>query len=306
MENTAKVVSSRAAGASQGRPVSPLPLRLTIWLAVFTILAFLVGGCSSNVENKKAESSVKDLTENVTQQVESFTLSSVGDDGQSNWELEGESADIVEDKINLKNVNIKSRSKDASLTMKAKQGVIKKSEDKGIFKEDVVLAYDDGTTLSTDEIDWSFKKQTAKAAGPVFVKSGQMQTQADGALLKKEMNQIQLNKNILMKTGSGTTIKCSGPLVLDYKKNVAFFNKDVRIENPKGIMTSDKMVVFFDPQKKKVSRVQATGGVKLLRGNSVSMSEKAVYFAEDGRAILTGNPVVFVDQEEARKASKEL
>jgi hypothetical protein len=35
------------------------------------------------------------------------------------------------------------------------------------------------------------------------------------------------------------------------------------------------------------------------------MSDKAVYYADDGRAVLTGNPVVFVDSEEAKKIAKE-
>ena len=216
------------------------------------------------------------LTENVTQQVETFTLSSVGDDSDSNWQLDGESADILEDKVNLKNVRIKSQSKGAHMTMTAKKGVIKKNEDKGVFKEDVVFAYEDGTTLSTDMVDWSFKKQIANATG-----------------------------NTKMNTCSGSVIKCSGPLTLDYKKNIAIFNKDVLIENEKGKMSRNKMVVFFDPARKKLDRVDATGDVKFIRGNSISLSDRAVYFADEGKAVLTGNPIVFVDSDEARKAAKQ-
>ena len=162
------------------------------------------------------------------------------------------------------------------MTMTAKKGIIKKNDNKGIFRENVVLAYDDGTTLSSDVVDWSFKKQAANASG-----------------------------NVKMNTSSGSVIKCSGPLTLDYKKNIAVFNKDVSIENEKGKMFSKKMVVFFDPAKKKVNRVDAAGDVKLIRGNSVSLSDKAVYYVDEGRAVLTGNPVVFVDSEEARKAAKQ-
>jgi len=249
------------------------------YIFVIFLILFTVSGCAKEekIAEAPAAKPTSNLTENVTQQVETFTLTSGGDDAESNWQLEGDSADIVEDDVNLKNVRIKSKSKDSSVTMKAKTGMIRKREDKGIFKEDVVLAYDDGTTLTTDEIDWSFKSEAANAVG-----------------------------NVKMNTSSGSVIKCSGPLTLDYKKNIAVFNKDVSIENDKGSMSSKKMVVFFNPAKKNISRVEATGDVRLIRGNSVSMSEKAIYFIDDGKAILTGNPIVFVDQEEARKASKEL
>jgi len=247
-------------------------------------------------------SQAKNLEDGVTQEVSTFTLSSVGDDGQSNWELEGETADIMEDKVNLSNVKIKSESMGSSVTMEAKKGVIKKSENKGTFKDDVVLAYDDGTTLATDTIDWSFKNEIATAPGAVFVKSAGLETKAMGARLDKSINKIQLNKDVFMNTPSGTTIKCSGPLVLDYKENTAVFKDNVVIENPKGTMASSEMVVFFDPDKKKILKVNANGGVRLIRGNSISVSEEAVYFAEEGKAILTGNPVIFIDSKEADNA----
>jgi len=276
-----------------------------IKIVFFAILVIFLSGCSQEGKHNKTESEVNNIEQNVTQKVNTFTLSNVGDDGESNWQLEGESADIADNDINLTNVLVKSQSKDANVTMKAKKGLIKKNEDKGEFKDDVVLVYDDGTTMNTDAIDWSFKKQTANAKGPVLVKSGGLETKADGACLKKGVNEIRLDRNILMKTDSGTIIKCSGPLMLDYKKNIAVFNKDVEITNQKGNMKSKKMVVFFDPEKKEVSKVEASGNVRLVRGKSISMSDRALYFAKEGRAVLTGNPIVFVDSEEARAATKE-
>lgn len=265
------------------------------------VLAAVLAGCAP--QQKAAEGPMKpnDISaQDVTQQVETFTLSSVGDDGASNWQLEGASADITDDRIDLKNVRIESQAAGGSLTMKAKKGTIKKNADMGVFKEDVVLVYDDGTTLTTDTVDWFFKKQTARTEAPVFVKTGGLETKAKGACLMKGTNQIRLDKEVSMNTASGTKIKCAGPLIIDYKKNAAVFNDKVSIESPKAKMTSRRMVVFFDPQKKKVRRVEATGKVCLIRGNSISASDKAVYFCEEGKAILTGNPTVYVDTEEAR------
>jgi len=108
-----------------------------------------------------------------------------------------------------------------------------------------------------------------------------------------------------MNASGGTTIECDGPFVMDYKKNIAVFNKGVSIENPKGKMTGRRMVVYFDPAKKAVKKVEAFGSVCLTRGNSVSTSDRAVYFSEEGRAVLTGHPTVFVDSQEARKLQKE-
>lgn len=295
MENTAEMTDSREAR----RLPWPQPLWLLSSFAAFLVL--ISAGCARQERPAdEAASDVKPAQQDISQQVENFTFSSVGEDGVSDWQLEGEAANITEDKVDLQNVKIKSKGADASVTMEAKRGTIKKYEDVGIFKEDVVLAYDDGTTVSTDEVNWFFKKQVAKTDSPVLVKSGGLETKAEGACLRKDINRIQLNKDILMNTDSGTTIRCKGPLVMDYKKNIAVFNKDVSVDNAKGRMTSNKMVVLFDSQKKSVERIDAVGNVRLARGNSVSVSEKVTYFSKEGRAVLTGNPVVYFDAEEAR------
>jgi lipopolysaccharide export system protein LptA len=244
------------------------------------------------------------MLEGASQQVDGFTLSSIDGDGASSWQLKGSWADIKDDRVELKGVRVESKTADTRVTMKADKGTIKKNEDVGIFKENVVLAYEDGTTLTTDAVKWSFKDQIATAGGKVFVKSGDLMTRAKGALLKKGVNEITLNKDISMKTSSGTKIKCAGPLIMDYKKNMAIFNNDVSIENPKGKMIGRRMIVFFDPDKKAVKKVEAFGGVCLFRGNSISLSDRATYFSEEGRAVLTGNPTVYVDSEETRLMAK--
>jgi len=285
--------------------------KFTVIIFVFVFFAFyflfFASGCAKQKPSSgDSKSESKPLTENISQEASNFTLSSVGDDGASNWQLVGESAVIGEDKIDLKNIQVNSQANNTRLTMKANKGIIKKNDGIGIFKEDVVLAYEDGTTIATDAVDWYFKKQVAKTSSPVFMKTGEFQTQALGASLKKGANQIQLDKDILMQSQTGTTIKCDGPLVMDYKKNVAVFNKNVSIENPKGKMKSRKMVVFFDPSKKAIKKIEAAGNVSLIRGSSISTSDKATYFSEEGRAILTGHPKVFIDSQEARKINKEV
>ncbi len=285
--------------------------KFKIRICVFSLFGFFfllcITGCGKqNLPGNNSKIGIKSSMEaDISQEANNFTLSSVGDDGASNWQLEGKSALISEDKIDLKNIKIKSQSNNTCLTMKANKGTIMKNDNTGIFNDDVVLTYDDGTTINTDKVNWFFKKQVAQTSSPVLLKSGNLSTKALGAYLKKDASQIQLQRDILMNTSSGTTIKCDGPLIMDYKKNIAVFNKNVSIENIKGKMLSRKMVVFFDPAKKAIKKVEAFGDVCLTRGNSISTSDRAVYFSEDGRAVLTGHPKVFLDYQEVRSASNQ-
>ncbi len=276
--------------------------RQGVFRRLFFLLPLLaLFGCRDNqglAGSQKEQPKLKAQSE-VSQAVGSFALSSIGEDGVSSWRLKGQAADLDGERIDLKNVEIKSSCQDSTLTMKAKNGSIRKDSKSGLFTDDVVLAYDDGTTFNTDSLDWSFEEQAGRTDSKVFVKSAGLNTRAEGASLKRDSSRIQLDKNILMRVRSGAVIRCKGPLIIDYKQNTAVFNRDVQIESANGNIRSDRMTAFFDMAGRKLNRVKAQGNVRLTRGGSVSTSDRAEYFLQEGRAILTGNPEIFIDSREA-------
>ncbi|MBN1405494.1 MAG: hypothetical protein JW946_03145, partial [Candidatus Omnitrophica bacterium] len=57
--------------------------------------------------------------EDTTQKVQSFTVSGASEDGKSKWEVEGESADIFSDTVNMQAIKAKSYGGQANVTLTA-------------------------------------------------------------------------------------------------------------------------------------------------------------------------------------------
>lgn len=88
-----------------------------------------------------------------------------------------------------------------------------------------------------------------------------------------------------------TTIT-SQVLQVDYENYVGTFEKDVVVTDPKGRMTADKVVVYFDSRGKEIKKIEAYGDVIIKLEGRESNSQKAVYTPEDGKIVLTGDPLV--------------
>lgn len=89
-----------------------------------------------------------------------------------------------------------------------------------------------------------------------------------------------------------TTITCKGHLDMSYGKNMAIFNEDVIVNDPRMKMKADKMKVYFEPKTRAIEKVIATGHVRFKKEDKSAKSRKAVYTAKDGKVVLTGKPMV--------------
>ena len=81
-------------------------------------------------------------------------------------------------------------------------------------------------------------------------------------------------------------------LDVDYENYIGTFENDVVVTDPKGRMTADKVIVFFDSRGKEIKKIEAYGDVIIRLEGRVSNSQKAVYTPEDGKMVLTGSPLV--------------
>ena len=88
-----------------------------------------------------------------------------------------------------------------------------------------------------------------------------------------------------------TTIT-SQTLEVEYESYVGTFEKDVVVTDPKGRLTADRVIVFFDAKGKEIKRIEAYGDVIIKLEGRESNSQKAVYTPDDGKIVLTGDPKV--------------
>lgn len=265
------------------------------------------------------------------QQINDFSLVGYAEKGRKSWDLSGRSADIFTDVVKLKDVigNLYGEQEDIKLT--ADRGDFNKSDGKVHLEENVVITTSAGTKLTTDSLDWDRKNQLVATPDIVNIQRENMVTVAKGAKGRPDLNNVSLEKDVRVDINpvdptSGqspskgikdkTIITCDGPLEIDYEKNIAVFNNNVKVERSDSTMYSDKMDVYFskgqDTAKQEetpelmgtnIDKIIARGNVKIVRGENTSYSEEAIYTASDKKITLIGRPkLVIYSAEEFKDA----
>ncbi len=256
------------------------------------------------------------------QQINDFSLAGYGEKGKKSWDLSGKSADIFTDVIKLKDVigNLYGKEEDIRLT--AERGDFNKADGKVHLEENVVITTSGGAKLTTDSLDWDRKNQLVTSPDIVNIQRENMITVALGAKGEPGLKNIVLEKDVKVNINPVNSeqekekiiITCDGPLEIDYEKNIAAFNNNVKVERTDSTIYSDKMDVYFlkankdDKEAKdagqakegpelmgtKIEKIIARGNVKIVRGENTSYSEEAIYTASDKKITLTGRPKLII------------
>lgn len=275
-----------------------------------------------------AETKAADPAQESDQQISEFSLSGYGDKGKKSWDLSGKTADIFNDLVKLKEVVGNMYGKEEDIKLTAKQGDFNKADGKVHLEKDVVITTTSGTKLTTDSLDWDRKNQQVSTEAPLNIQRANMVTTATGAkgnpTLKKVVLEKEVKVDILPQEkndplGGGLkekiAISCDGPLEIDYEKNVAVFNNNVKVDRPDSQIYSDRMDLYFIPGSSKeknnlatpkaampaisgnsgfmnssIDKIICKGNVRIVRGQNTSFSDEAVYDSKDKKIILTGRP----------------
>lgn len=226
----------------------------------------------------------------VEESLKSFTLTGYDEGNNKKWEMEGENAAISTDNIDLTNVKANIYEKSQVIDIKADKGFINKANQKVSLRKNVIVKDSQGGVLYTDILNWDQKKDVIWTDAYLkLVKNGN-EVVGTGGEVDTKLTQAVIKKDVKLKAIPQTIITASGPLEVDYSKNIAVFNKDVHVVDRKGELFCDTMVVYFDPQKKSIIKADAKGNVKLKRGNSYTYSQEAIYDVKEGKVTLLGRP----------------
>jgi len=275
---------------------------------------------------------IKGTQPEADQQISDFSLAGYGERGKKSWDLSGKSADIFNEVVKLKQVvgNLYGKEEDIKLT--ADRGDFNKNNGKVHLEQDVVITTSSGTKMTTDSLDWDRKNQLVTTKDPVNIQRDNMVIVAQGAKGETNLKKVDLEKNVRLdinpadqNKGENKGVKekiiitCDGPLEVDYDKNIATFNNNVKVERPDTVIYSDKMDVYFIVSNKeakkpkegpgadknqemsnsKIDKIVARGNVKVVRGENVSYSDEAIYSAKDKKLVLTGRPRLIISSTES-------
>lgn len=265
-------------------------------------------------------------TSDSDQQINDFSLSGYGDKGKKTWDIAGKSADIFSDIIKLKDITGNLYGND-NIKLTADRGDFNKAKGNIHLEEDVVITTSSGAKLTTDSLDWDRKNNIVATKDKVNIIRDNMITQAQGAIGHPGLNKVNLEKDVTVEilpdkeknnpesTGNEKiVITCDGPLAIDYEKNFATFNDNVKVDRQDSQIYSDKMDVYFskntDKQDKdptimnsKIDKIVARGNVKIVRGENISYSDEAVYSGLDKKITLLGRPKLIIYSTEEMNAS---
>ena len=253
------------------------------------------------------------------QEVKDFSFVQYKEGGDQKWKLNGQSAEVVENKVNIDHLSALSFGQGTTLKLKANQGSFDKGDNLVHLKDNVVAATTDGTKLTTDSLLWNAETKNVSTDSSVNIKRPDMQISGTGAVCDLEGKTAELKQNINARLTSGenallgampgnsgrqaqqTTITCDGPLELNYKQNRAFFHGNVKVEDSRGNIIADRIDVYFNPQTRRVKCVVARGNVKIINGENITYSEKAIYLVDQGRVILPNRPKLIIQNDGTAK-----
>ena len=251
---------------------------------------------------------------NAQQEVKDFSFVQYQEGGGQKWKMNGRSAEVLDNKVNIDYLSALSFGEGTMLKLKAKKGIFDKGENIVHLNDNVVMASTDGTKLTTDHLVWDAETKNVSTDASVNIKRPDMSITGTGAVCDMEGKTAELKKDIsadLVSGGPGilspengksqTTITCDGPLELNYKQNKAFFHGNVNVEDSKGTILSDRIDVYFNPQTRHVKCVVARGNVKIINGENVTYSEKAIYLVDQGRVILPNRPKLVIQNDGNKK-----
>jgi LPS export ABC transporter protein LptC len=265
-------------------------------IIIIIAVSFLLGGCAPHKDKRLVDKEDASALSTSGDKILDFCLDGVTSDGKKRWSINGDSVEITSNSslIDIIKLTAKVYDQEGNVTLTADKGQFDREKNIVHAQSNVVITNSDGVYLNTDYLNWDANTQQADTDDFVTAQKDNWQVCGLGAFTQQDLKKVLFKQENTVLIQPDTVITCSGPLNVDYEKNLAVFEDDVIITRKEDRIFSDKMDVFFDAETKKITRAVALGNVKIEHLNNSTFSQKAVYLAGEGKIILTGQPQLFI------------
>jgi LPS export ABC transporter protein LptC len=261
--------------------------------------------CLSGVSKKTPPAAVNTaVPPEMEQNVTAFSIEGRSPRGASQWVLNGDSAKIVEDDIYLDNIKAVVRGEGSVINLSSDTGIYKRKDGEVELSGNVRVYSGEDFTLVTQSARWSHEDREIYTEDYVDISRQGMKAVGKGGSANSDEKWARLNGDVRVSIDPDTKIRSDGFLEVRYEDNVAVFRDNVIVEDKEGRLAADTLTVEFDPETKKLSRVTAEGNVKVKKGNTYTLSEKAIYTEGTKSAQLLGRPRVIIDPGEIENFEK--
>jgi LPS export ABC transporter protein LptC len=231
----------------------------------------------------------------IEQNVTSFSIDGRSPKGVSQWHLTGDSARIIGDDIHLNDLKAIAYGEDATIDLTSDSGIYRKEKGEVELIGNVNVSSGEDFTLLTESANWRQDTKEIYTDALVEISREGMTATGTGGMANSEESWARLNSDVTVTIEPDTTVRSTGPLEVRYDENIAVFRDNVMVEDADGRLFSDMLTVEFDPEGGKISMVTAEGNVRVRKGNSYTLSDKAVYTDSTKSAKLLGRPRIIID-----------
>jgi LPS export ABC transporter protein LptC len=296
-------------------------------LSLLVIVFILIPGLAFCVEPSKDGPQI----EEGSQQIDGFFLAGYGDRGKKTWDIAGKTAEMSGEIVKMDDITGNLYGEKENIKLTADTGDFNRKDGKVHLEDNVVITTTSGAKLITDSMDWDRKNEVVSTPDLVNITRDNIKTVGKGAQGEPSLKKVSLKEDVQVdilpvqdkdKKLNKIVITCDGPLDVDYDKNIATFNNNVRVETQDNIMQSDIMDVYFITSSNKgdkkspgkdpsgfgmagssIDKIIARGSVKITRGENISYSQEAVYRSQDRKITLNGRPQLIIYSQEDLGAS---
>jgi LPS export ABC transporter protein LptC len=245
-----------------------------------------------------------DASSGLEQKVTAFSIEGRSPQGARQWNLNGESAEIVGEDIYLNSLSAVVYNDESVVNLSSDSGVYRRTTGEVELIGNVRVFSGEEFTLLTDSARWVQEDKIIRTDDIVEISREGLEAVGKGGSANSDEKWAKLNSEVRVFISPDTRVRSDGPLEVRYDENVAVFRDGVIVEDKEGRLLADMLTVEFDPETKKLSRVTAEGNVKVKKGNTYTLSEKAVYTEGTKSAELLGRPRVIIDPAEIENFDK--
>ncbi len=251
----------------------------------------------------------------IEQEFEGFNLNGYTDGGAKSWEINGDKANISDEKVKITNVNANSYG-EQNVNLKSKKGSIDKASGNVHLEKDVVITSEQGAQMTTDTLNWNRKDNLVSTDDSVEIKDESLKITGKGMVAQPDLKTASIHENVKADVSGSSaagadqniSITSDGPMEMDQLKQVVIFNENVvATEVSTGReLKADKMEVYFDQQAKSIKKLVCIGNVSVHQGENISYSDQLVYDAITQKMTLSGKPKLVFDLKSQGSSGKNI
>ena len=236
-------------------------------IVIILLVVFYITGCSGDktkvrIDQLKVEEKT-DVSE-YDQHVKHFKLEGFSEDGKNKWSVEGDFANIVEPEILLDQIRGNSISDEFTVLIEADDGIYNMNTKTAVLNGNVQITLAEEGKVFMETATWNPNTEQLSSTSLIEIVHNGVIIRGIGGIVKVQDEWARLDKDIKLTDEEGRIITCDGPLEVIYKENKAILNNNVIITDAQGKMKSDKVVAYFDKDKREIENIEWLGNVEAV------------------------------------------